>query len=113
MHLGLEGIYWSVISDCVDLFVMMHRAYRGSKFVVANTLAKWKKLEPIEIDFSQDFSQKVVLRNCSVFNSLSASIDLSSADNLCKQFGPRSGPTSRRASRRDVGPDLDPNCLTF
>ena len=31
---------------------------------------------------------------------------LSSADNFCKQFGPRSGPTT-------VGPDLDPNCLTF
>ena len=30
---------------------------------------------------------------------------LSSADYLCKQFGPRSGPTN-------VGPDLDPNCLT-
>ena len=29
-----------------------------------------------------------------------------SADNLCKQFGPRSGPTN-------VGPDLDPNCLTL
>ena len=25
----------------------------GSEFVVANTLAKWKKLEPNEIDFSQ------------------------------------------------------------
>ena len=29
---------------------------------------------------------------------------MSSADNLFKQFGPRSGPAS-------VGPDLDPNCL--
>ena len=28
------------------------------------------------------------------------------ADNFCKQFGPRSGPTQ-------VGPDLDPNCLTL
>ena len=28
-----------------------------------------------------------------------------SADNLCKQFGPRSGPTKCQ-------PDLDPNCLT-
>ena len=32
----------------------------SSEFVVANTLAKWKKLEPHEIDFSQGFSQKVV-----------------------------------------------------
>ena len=29
---------------------------------------------------------------------------MSSADNLCKQFAPRSGPT-------EVGLDLDPNCL--
>ena len=36
------------------------RAYPGSDFVVANTLAKWKKLEPNEINFSQGFSQKVV-----------------------------------------------------
>ena len=34
-------------------------AYPGSEFVVANTLAKWKKLEPNEINFSQGFSQKV------------------------------------------------------
>ena len=40
-----------------------HRAYPGSEFVVANTLAKWKKLEPNEINFSQGFSQKVV-SNC-------------------------------------------------
>ena len=31
---------------------------------------------------------------------------VSSADNLCKQFGPRSGPTKCRA-------DLDSNCLTL
>ena len=36
------------------------RAYPSSEFVVANTLAKWKKLEPNEIDFSQGFSQRVV-----------------------------------------------------
>ena len=36
------------------------RAFPGSEFVVANSLAKWKKLEPNEIDFSQGFSQKVV-----------------------------------------------------
>ena len=40
------------------------RAYPGSEFVVANTLAKWKKLEPNELDFSQDFSQKVVSIIC-------------------------------------------------
>ena len=45
----------------------------SSEFVVANTLAKWKKLEPHEIDFCQGFSQKVVPRSCSAFNSLPAS----------------------------------------
>ena len=82
-----------------------YRAYPGSEFSVANTLAKWKKLEPNEIDFHQGFSQKLVSRHCSVFNYLQASCDLSSADNLSKQFGTRSGP-------KNIGPDLDPNCLT-
>ena len=54
-----------------DSFVMFTRAYPGSDFDVANTLAKMKKLKPNEIDFSQVFSQKVV----SVFNSLPASGD--------------------------------------
>ena len=52
---------------------VLTRTYPSSEFVVANTLAKWKKLEPNEIDFSQGFSQKVVSRSCSVFNSLPAS----------------------------------------
>ena len=33
--------------------ITIDRAYPGSEFVVANTLAKWKYLEPNEIDFSQ------------------------------------------------------------
>ena len=36
------------------------RAYPSSEFVVANILAKWKKLEQNEINFSQGFSQRVV-----------------------------------------------------
>ena len=48
-------------SKKVDL---VSRAYPGSEFVVANTLAKLKKLNPNEIDFSQGFSQKVVSRSC-------------------------------------------------
>ena len=36
------------------------RAYLDSEFAVANSLAKWKKLEPNDINFSQGFSQKVV-----------------------------------------------------
>ena len=43
--------------------------------VVANTLAKWKKLEPNEIDLSEGFSQEVVSTSCSVFNSLPATSD--------------------------------------
>ena len=35
----------------------------GSEFVVANTLAKRKKLERNEIDISLGFSQKVVSRS--------------------------------------------------
>ena len=42
----------------------MSGANFGSEFVVANTLAKWKKLEPNEINFSQGFSQKVVSTSC-------------------------------------------------
>ena len=38
-------------------------------------------------------------------HSFLASDDLSSADNHCKQFEPRSG--------QNAGPDLDPNCLTL
>ena len=50
-------------------FSILPRAYPGSEFVVVNTLAKWKKLEPNEINFSQGFSQKVVSTSCFVFNS--------------------------------------------
>ena len=77
---------------------MWIRAYPGSEFVVANTLAKLKKLEPNAIDYSQGFSQKVVSRSFfSVFNTLPASGIcghlLIQFANICKQFGPRSGPT--------------------
>ena len=45
------------------IFIWGGRANPGSEFVVANTLAKWKKLEPNEIGFSQ----KVVSTSCLVF----------------------------------------------
>ena len=82
------------------------KAYSGSEFVVANTLAKWKKLEPNEIDFSQGFSHKVVSRSCSVFNSLSASSDFC---HLLITFANSSDPDQ---ARHNVEPDLNPNCLT-
>ena len=45
----------------------------GSEFVVSNTLAKWKKMEPNEINFSQGFSKKVVhvSTSCFVFTCIS------------------------------------------
>ena len=82
---------------------MDHRAYSpGSEFVVANTLAKWKKLEPSDINFSQGLSQKVVLYLplcrlrgdfCCLLITFANSFDPDQA-------------------RQNVGPDLDPNCLT-
>ena len=55
------------------------RAYTGSEFVVANTLAKWKKLEPDEILTLA----KVLATLCFVFNSAPKGRLLLSADNLC------------------------------
>ena len=40
------------------LYGMVFRAYPGSEFVVAKTLAKWKKLEPNKIDCSQVLARK-------------------------------------------------------
>ena len=37
----------------------LFRDYPESEFVIANILAKWRKLEPNDFDFSQHFSQKV------------------------------------------------------
>ena len=82
------------------------RAYPGSEFVVANTLAKWKKLDPNEIDFSQGFSQEVVSRSCSVFNSLPAS------SAFCHLLVTFANSFDADQARHNVRPDLDPNCLT-
>ena len=87
------------------MYELVDRAqYPGSEFAVANTLAKWKKLEPDEIDFSKGFSQKVVLRSCSVFNSLPASGDFC---HLLITFA-----NSMDPDEQNVRHDLDPNCLT-
>ena len=85
---------------------MANRAYPGSEFVVANTLAKWKKLEPNEINFSQGFSEKVVSTSCFVFNSLPARGTFGC---LLITFANRLDPDQ---ARQNVGPDLDPSCLT-
>ena len=67
----------SIVYDTTKLIqlvepVCIHRAHPGSEFVVAKPLAKWKKLEPNEINCSQGFSQKEVSTSCFVFNSLPA-----------------------------------------
>ena len=88
------------------MYASSTRAYPGSEFVVANTLAKWKKLEPNEINFSQDFSQKVVSTSCFVFNSLLTRGDFCW---LMIKFANSLDPDQ---ARQNVEPDLDPNCLT-
>ena len=64
--------------------------------------SQMEKLEPSEIDFSQGFSQKVS-KSFSVFNSLTAS------DHLLITFA---NSLDADQARQDVGPNLDPNCLT-
>ena len=81
------------------------RAYPGSEFDVANTLAKWKKLEPNEIEISQGFSQKVALRSC----SLCLLVATFTLYHLLITFANSLDPDQ---ARRFVGPDLDPSCLT-
>ena len=65
----------------VEMFYYLYNSLKQTKVQVSifegqtihQILAKWKKLEPNEIDFSQGFSQKVVSRSFSVFYSLPAS----------------------------------------
>ena len=78
------------------------RANPGLEFVVANTLAKWKKLEPNEMDFSQGFSQKVVSRSYS----------LPASGYYCHLLITFANSLDPDQARQDVRPDLDPNCLT-
>ena len=99
MKMGLhQNIPWQT--------VMSHRAYPGPEFVVGNTLAKWKKLEQNEINFSQGFSQKVISRTCFVLNPLPTS---SYFCHLLITFANSLNPDQ---ARQNVRPDLDPYCLT-
>ena len=84
----------------------LSRAYPSSEFVVANTLAKCEKMEPNEVVLSHGFSQKVVSRSCSVFNSLPAS------GNFCHLLITLANILDPDQAGQNVGPDLDPNCLT-
>ena len=84
----------------------LYRAYPDLEFVVANTLAQWKKLEPKEINFSQCFSQKVVSTSCFEFNSLHA------RGEFCCLLITFANSLEPDQARQNVGPVLDPNCLT-
>ena len=102
----IEASVEEALSNSSWVDILVSKAYPGSECVVPNSLAKWKKLEPNEIDFSQGFSQKVVSRSCSVFKSLPAS---GSFRHLLITFANSLDPDQ---ARQNVGPDLDPNCLT-
>ena len=52
------------------------------------------------------FSQEVVSRSCSVFNSLPASRD------FCHPLITFANSLDPGQAQQNVGPDLDPNCLT-
>ena len=98
---GSEEAYWSGST----LFANLTSIFWIPTLVINIQCLPWlqhfsqmeKKLEPNEINFSQGFRQKVVSTSCFVFISLPARGDLLLTDNLCKQFGPRAGPTKCRA----------------
>ena len=96
---------WHLLGKTLEKITVTVRAYPILEFVVANILAKWKKLEPNEINFSQGFSQKVVSTSCFVYNSLPARGDFCC---LLITFANNLNPDQ---ARQNVGPDLDPNCL--
>ena len=85
---------------------MHNRGNPGSEFVVANTLAKWKKLEPNEINFSQGFSQRVVSTSCFVFSSLPA------RGGFCFLLITFANSLDPDQARQNVRPSRGPNCLT-
>ena len=76
IHKLMKNITTFIRMYVLELFCLYaYRAYPGSEFVVTNTLAKRKKLEPNESIFSQGFSQKEVYIKMFVFNSFPASGD--------------------------------------
>ena len=77
------------------------KAYPESEFVVANTLAKWKKLEPNAFNFRQGFSQNVVSSSCYYVYARGNLLLITFANRLAPD-----------QARHFVGPDLVPNCLT-
>ena len=80
------------------------RANPDSEFVVSNTLAKWKQLEPNEINFSQGFRQKIVSTSCFIFIPLLAMGDFCC---LLITIANRLDPDE---TQHNVGPDQDLNC---
>ena len=88
-------------------YFYLFRTYPGSEFVVANTLAKWKKVEPNEINFSQGFSQKVV--STSSFFLFSS---LPTRGHFCCLLITIANSLNPDQARQNVGPEMDPNCFT-
>ena len=76
------------------------RAYPGSEFVVANTLVKWKKLEPKKLTLA-----KVLARKYEQVVLYLTLCPLCLLITFANSFDPDQ-------ARQNVGPDLDPNCLT-
>ena len=60
----------------------------------------------MKLTLAKVFSQKVVSRSCSAFNSLPAS------GNVCHLLITFANRLDQDQARQNVGPDLDPNCLT-
>ena len=82
----------------VECFKLLHWHYLQSlSILAANALTRHVKLSSYNL-LARPFSRNKDLSTLCLL--------VSSAENLCKQFGSGSGPTN-------VGPDLDPNCLTL
>ena len=82
----------------------MPRAYPGFEFAVANTLAKWKKLEPNEINLAKVLVRKqyqVLYLTC-----LPTRVD------FCCLLITIANSLDPGQARQNVGPDLNPCCLT-
>ena len=97
---------------CLEIFGLPFptgscRAYPGSEFAEFSELQpNGKNLKPNEINFSQGLSQKVLSTSCFVFNSSAARGDFCC---LLITFANSLDPDQ---ARQNVGPDLDPNCVT-
>ena len=54
----LVCVFIIVFCALMMMSAVIYRAYPGSEFVVANTLAKWKKLEQIKLTLAKVLARK-------------------------------------------------------